>query len=264
MASLQFQIHTDKENTVSRGKQTGIVKSGKSKALLSHKTPRRVLGSVNEANRVGGRGERSETVSFGALKPKKVVAEKDKLKQRQQPDKENDVVKRIELKEEKSGVCRSVEPKQTYCLPDIEYMPPPSPPIDDDDILPVKERASFYVHRLLSWRPQCLFGIEPDSDEEDEKEHQRIMAELDNLPLPQDDIFPPADLHLSREELDLDSIELPSMDDISLPFIDEDLEPISGSMDPVLSNLDDSVGLLPEQLGSLQLRDEGLPSTPVL
>ena len=58
---------------------------------------------------------------------------------------------------------------------------------EDEDILPVKERASTYVTKLLSWRPQCLFGTTPESDEEDEKEHQRIMEELDNLPLPNDD-----------------------------------------------------------------------------
>lgn len=59
---------------------------------------------------------------------------------------------------------------------------------EDDDILPVKERASTYVHKLLSWRPQCLFGTTPDSEDEDEeKERQRIMEELDNLPLPKHD-----------------------------------------------------------------------------
>lgn len=59
---------------------------------------------------------------------------------------------------------------------------------EDEDILPVKERASTYVHKLLSWRPQCLFGTTPDSEDEDEeKERQHIMEELDNLPLPKHD-----------------------------------------------------------------------------
>lgn len=57
---------------------------------------------------------------------------------------------------------------------------------EDEDILPAKERASSYVHKLLSWRPQCLFGTTPESDDEEERERQRIMEELDNLPLPCD------------------------------------------------------------------------------
>lgn len=57
---------------------------------------------------------------------------------------------------------------------------------DDESIWPRKDRVSTYVHRILSWRPPCLFGLSPQSDNEEEeiRERRLIMEELDNLPLP--------------------------------------------------------------------------------
>ncbi|KAK7110942.1 uncharacterized protein [Littorina saxatilis] len=239
MASVQFQIHTDKENATATGLKTigGGLQGGKS--FQAHKTPRRALGLVNEAHRVGLgpqvpapqlKGGITSSLSAHALKPKNGVADRDsKLKQRQQVDKENPVQKAKQHGEKTTA--RPIPPAKqqhlpTWSLPDIEYMPPPSPPRDDDeDMLPVKDRASTYVHKLLSWRPQCLFGAQPDSEEEEEeeeRERQRIMEELDNLPALNEDVFPMANLHLSCEELDVDSLELPTMDDLLIPEVPDD------------------------------------------
>ena len=66
-------------------------------------------------------------------------------------------------------------------------------------------------------------------------------------------------LQLSCEELDVDSIELPAMDDVLLPYVDAD--DLNSSAEVTLATLDDSVGLVPH-LGSLEIMDESLPSTP--
>ncbi|XP_076439427.1 uncharacterized protein LOC143278934 [Babylonia areolata] len=269
MASVQFQIHTDKENASSSSTKTGAggIQGSKAKVFQAHKTPRRALGSVNEANRVGGRMQGSHDLKSGisvqpaALKQKNFVTHNDS-KLKGEPDKEN--VK--SRQQEEKGSVRVLKAKQqqtsvSYCLPDIEYMPPPSPPRDEDeDILPMRKRPSTYVHKLLNWRPPCFFGTVVDSEEEEEevvKDRQQMMDELDKLPLPNDhDIFLPASLHLSYEKLDVDSIQLPSMEDVPLPYIDEDQD---CSPEALLPSLDDSLGLVPH-LGSLEILGKSLPS----
>ncbi|KAK7089423.1 hypothetical protein V1264_025079 [Littorina saxatilis] len=226
MASIQFQIHTDKENATATGLKTigGGLQGGKS--FQAHKTPRRALGLVNEAHRVGLgpqvpapqlKGGITSSLSAHALKPKNGVTDRDsKLKQRQQVDKENPVQKAKQHGEKTTA--RPIPPAKqqhlpTWSLPDIEYMPPR----DDDE-----DRA---VHELLSWQ-QCLFGAQPDreeeEEEEEERERQRIMEELDNLPALNEDVFPMANLHLSCEELDVDSLELSTMDDLLIPEVPDD------------------------------------------
>ncbi|KAL8585827.1 hypothetical protein ACOMHN_065177 [Nucella lapillus] len=274
MASLQFQIHTDKENPTSAGvKKVAGVQGTKAKFFQAHKTPRRALGSVNEANRVGGRSQQSNDLKNGTPMLPSVLKQnsgpqKDSKTKGQQPDKEN--VVRAQPQEEKGGVhtaAAMVKQQQqqsvSYCLPDIEYMPPASPRRDDDDTLPSRKRTSTYVHKFLSWRPPCFYGTVADSEEEEEeeKELQRIMHELDNLPQPkEDDIFPPARLRLSCDELDVDCMPLPCIDDLTLPYIDDIQEASSGD-DTVRPTLDDSVGLVPH-LGSLEFLDNSLPSLP--
>ncbi|XP_070175511.1 uncharacterized protein [Littorina saxatilis] len=48
------------------------------------------------------------------------------------------------------------------------------------------------------------------------------MEELDNLPALNEDVFPMANLHLSCEELDVDSLELSTMDDLLIPEVPDD------------------------------------------
>ena len=75
------------------------------------------------------------------------------------------------------------------------------------------------------------------------------------------DLIPPANLQLSCEELDLDSLELPAMDDVLLPHMDADGQNMSAEV--TLPTLDDSIGLVPH-MGSLEIMDQSLPSTSSL
>jgi hypothetical protein len=200
MASLQFQIHADKENALHAGLKnpSRSILGGKtfqSSSVQPLKTPRRALGSVNETHRVGGLvSKQSEGKARGlSLSPDRKLQIKDsEIKQSNLFNKENDVQKKKQQQGEKNPVLQTKQsaPQNecwAACLPDIEYMPPPSPTKDEDEedeeILPMNERASTYVHKILKWRPGCLFGTLPESDDEDdERELQRVMDELDNLP----------------------------------------------------------------------------------
>lgn len=55
---------------------------------------------------------------------------------------------------------------------------------DDESIWPRKERISTYFTKVLNWRPPCLFGAQPESEDDEITEQQIIMTELDKIPLP--------------------------------------------------------------------------------
>jgi hypothetical protein len=64
------------------------------------------------------------------------------------------------------------------------------------------------------------------------------------------------------EEIDLSTLELPTMEELDLPDIcgcDADVELKGGSANVTLSELDDSVGLVPH-LGSLEILDHSDPT----
>ncbi|KAK7485868.1 hypothetical protein BaRGS_00022863, partial [Batillaria attramentaria] len=270
-------------------------KTFQSGASQSLKTPRRALGSVNQADRVAGFAP-SQTGLKPALgttpasvnkkvaaqfqkpssvqKPKSLSEKSSKLNEQLFPslDKENNVGGKSKQQGKPVSTSRPAQSKASTdtidpkLLPDIEYMPEAEPPAESDDesIWPKRDRVSNYVDRILNWRPSCLFGIVPESEDEEEEERQRkrIMEELDNIPLPKDndDDRLSKDLHLSFEELNLDAVPLPSIDDIVL--LSEEAPENSGTaaVDVSLPSLDDSIGLS-LHLGNLVLKDS-LPNSP--
>ena len=105
---------------------------------------------------------------------------------------------------------------------------PPIEVVDNEDVLPAQDRASNYVNKLLTWRPQCLFGILPDSDSEDDEVYQRCVSEGS------DEVLLPSDLEngsyapcIEAESVDLGGLELPALEDFQLPdprYLDKLLE----------------------------------------
>ena len=273
MASIQFQIHKDKENVTSTNFKTSSGLSHNAKTFNpsnfhSLKTPRRALGSVNEAHRVGGGKfdpkiplKNTAPSGFGNnLKPSKSLIYKES-KPKKHANKENEVLqqKPQSLGEKhlaKKKPIVSAPPPPSFLLPEMEYMPPSSPLDLDDDILPAKERASTYVSKLFSWRPQCLFGSLPDSDSEDEL--RSTMEELDNIPVPEQ--FCIEVPQIQPEDINLDDLELPSMDDFELPMLSPLVVPeptLCSTANNTYSELDDTAGSsLSQYLGQLELLDD--------
>lgn len=267
--------------------------------LQSLKTPRRALGSVNQTDRVTGNApshlalnptmglmpalinkpplaQFQKPNTTAVQKPKQALGDKgSKLNQRLFPtssaDKENSVGEKSKLQEKLAPVSLPiVQPKAQVLaqiidpdlLPDVEFMPRPEVPDDtDDDIILKKDRVSTYVDRILSWRPSCLFGIVPESEDEEESERRkRIIEELDSIPLPSDngiDVFCQKDLHLGLE-FEATDLELPSLEDIVVPVVDEQQN--TSALDLSLPFLDESLGLS-AHLGNLVLKDS-LPNSP--
>lgn len=48
---------------------------------------------------------------------------------------------------------------------------------DFEDIWPKSERISTYIKKLVNWRPPCLFGDLPVSEDEDEETEERERIE---------------------------------------------------------------------------------------
>ncbi|XP_041370547.1 uncharacterized protein LOC121384295 isoform X2 [Gigantopelta aegis] len=270
MAALQFQIHTDQENlgshvTAPKGHQRTVSgirgKTFQSGTPYVNPTPRKALGDVN--------CNRGPPLSGKPPAPLKPLANKSVTKKPVQ-----NILKQSGLQKENKGlgvkVKHSSENRQSKhgqkegnkklkCsapevihitaeqrLPpadvdEIEKMPV-APKTEDDfeDIWPKKERVSTYIEKLISWRPPCLFGVHAYSDEEEEEDGEKRLKEMmdliDSLPKP---AGIKDEYDISEEELqapEFENVPLPSIDDLSFPFIDETV---------ISQSLEDSFSVVP-------------------
>ncbi|KAK6185668.1 hypothetical protein SNE40_007849 [Patella caerulea] len=275
MAALQFQ-NQDKENvegfiTTNRAKgnrqalgNTSIlqnrVKSIQNTNVSAFMTPRKTLGDILNSQQT------PHTIKGQSLKPvgvkpalnlqKSSIKSKKNVSFRSRGIQEKENIKKP--KQVLAPVSMKIESKQRKIeCDDIEFMHPPEDVDKDDRYPPQEERVSNYLNKLISWRPPCLFGIPPVSEDEDEeaeerqrKERREALFDLDNL-----DALAGIEPFEEEPRFNEEDLSGPAMLEVDIPYIDETLP----TLDDSLPSLDDSYSCnISPSLGVLQLNDSVL------
>ncbi|XP_064631242.1 uncharacterized protein LOC135489690 isoform X2 [Lineus longissimus] len=236
MATSVFTPYVDKENVTAIGMvpRTKGIASGKSNIRggkifqknTPHSIPRKALGVVNGDSQRTTLGDINNKLKKpqSAAPIKKLFSEtsrpgsttRNAVKQSQsQKIQSHGPVHRVKTEQKTVPVVKEVIEK--------EYMPS-YPDSDDDfeDVVRRSERSSTYFDKLLSWQPSrmCSTGISYDSDDEPytkceipETEAPILNSEFEeSCPFLLDDPCNP-----------LGDIALPSLDDLYLPDMNEEL-----------------------------------------
>jgi len=212
MSSLAFRVHFDKENDTPAalmGKGAGTLKSfGPRQKQFVQPTPRKALFDVNNELQLSS----NKFVRGKDVKLQQPMKKSSTSALRISKGGENTFVKKPELKNGSTNKIRNKTKGPVLKAPKVSSLvntkPAPlaqhklAPPVpldeeyDSDSIFPRSERLSTYVGQLFSWRPPCLFGSIPDSEESDMSDDEDLYDILD-LPVPDlpevvemdDDIF---------------------------------------------------------------------------
>lgn len=221
MSALAFRVHIDKENEAPAaviGKSAGALKSfGPRQKNFVQPTPRKALFDVNNERQL----------SSNKFVPGKNVNLKQPIKNQNSMLRiargvENSHTTKLQSKGALSNITKNKPKAPEIKAPKVKTVVKPKivPPtqqkhdsLDDEEsegesIFPRSERLSTYVGQLFSWRPPCLFGSIPDSEDSDLSDHD----DHDNSILP--------------ELLDMIDIPMPEMD---VP----DMRDILSVMDPL-------------------------------
>lgn len=188
MASLAFQPFVDKENAGSIGVrpnkgQAGGGLGGLGKVFNKGNdlvTPRRALGDVG--NKTANKGPSLQPMQKPSIPLQNKGLQMKSVNIQPLSNRSANIQKpTVNESLKKKVVCSSkvpvkVEPVNCKIseIEDIEHMHIPETEEDDfEDIWPKSERISTYIKKLVNWRPPCIFGDLPDSEEEDSEESEQ-------------------------------------------------------------------------------------------
>ncbi|ESO86579.1 hypothetical protein LOTGIDRAFT_235369 [Lottia gigantea] len=262
-----LQIHNqDKENAGARPKGNRLplgsgsnfnrIKSFQGSNTPAFVTPRKALGNAqNILNQTphnlkpGGLALKpvsnikpSVNLHKQSVKSKRHVSFKNNIQ-----DKEN--VNHKKPMKVKAPVVMQIDNNQRVLdIDEVDHMSIP-PEIQDNRVPPPEEKISNYLEKIIKWRPPCLFGIPPLSDDDDPVGpvyREDVFDNLDDLTKLDTDGLG----HLDDKLFD----DIPDILEVDIPYIDETLP----TLDLPSPGLDDSINNISIHLGVLQLNDSVL------
>lgn len=254
MASLAFQPFVDKENAGSIGVRPNKGQTGGGLGKVFNKgnafaTPRRALGDVGNKTIDNGTSHKQiQKPSVIPLQNKGLQMKSSNVQPlssrsgnvMQKPTVNENIKKKVLCS---TKVTTKPEPisHRKPDVEDIEYMHIPNEEEDDfEDIWPKSERISTYIKKLVTWRPPCLFGDLPESDddEDEETEERERIVELNRI------------LESSVAKYSLDKTEMCGEEIPALDLVPDEYEEIPL---PCLS-LDNTLDIM-SNIGPLELKE---------
>lgn len=191
MASLAFQPFVDKENAGSIGARPNKGQTGGGLGKVFNKgnafaTPRRALGDVGNKTIDNGTSHKQiQKPTVIPLQNKGLQMKSSNIQPlssrsgnvMQKPTVNENIKKKVLCSTKVTTKPESISHRKSD-VEDIEYMHIPNEEEDDfEDIWPKSERISTYIKKLVNWRPPCLFGDLPVSEDEDEETEERERIE---------------------------------------------------------------------------------------